>query len=231
VTDTPEIFAALSNVMRDLRAVAKRDRQEQAHYLFRGVDAVVNAVGPVLRDHSVLVIPQVQDVAYEAVKTSTGKPSTACRVTVEYVFIAPDGSQLTARVIGEAWDSADKAAPKAMAVAWRTALIQALALPTDDVDPDAPKAPRSKGQPAPKDAPKEGETRAMSRPQRTKTPRQSAESKMFALFKEAEITEKDAMLAFISDIAGRDVTSRTDLSDEELGSVVAELQLLKGNPS
>jgi hypothetical protein len=72
-------------------------------------------------------------------------------------------------------------------------------------------------------------TQRMSRP--AKTPRQSAESKMFALFKEAEITEKDAMLAFISDIAGRDVTSRTDLSDEELGSVVAELQLLKGNPS
>jgi hypothetical protein len=34
-------------------------------------------------------------------------------------------------------DSGDKAVPKAMSVAFRTALLQALALPTDEPDPDA----------------------------------------------------------------------------------------------
>src|SRR5690606_34079164 len=36
---------------------------------------------------------------------------------------------------GEAMDSGDKATSKAMSVAFRTALIQALALPTDEPDP------------------------------------------------------------------------------------------------
>ena len=37
----------------------------------------------------------------------------------------------------ESWDTGDKAMPKAMSVAMRTALIQALALPTDEPDPDS----------------------------------------------------------------------------------------------
>ena len=41
------------------------------------------------------------------------------------------------RVAAESWDTGDKAMPKAMSVAMRTALIQALALPTDEPDPDS----------------------------------------------------------------------------------------------
>ena len=48
-----------------------------------------------------------------------------------------DGSTLTATVAAEAWDTGDKATPKAMSVAFRTALLQALALPTDEPDPDS----------------------------------------------------------------------------------------------
>ena len=57
-------------------------------------------------------------------------------VTVDYVFYGPAGDQITARVLGEAFDSGDKAGAKAMSVAFRTALLQALSLPTDESDPD-----------------------------------------------------------------------------------------------
>jgi hypothetical protein len=40
-------------------------------------------------------------------------------------------------------DSGDKAAPKAMSVAYRIALLQALNLPTDDADPDSQSYERS----------------------------------------------------------------------------------------
>lgn len=131
-----EIYAALAAVMADCKSVAKRDRNEHQRFLFRGIDAVVNAVGPILREHGVIVVPSVQTVTYEEVKTSTGKPATACRVVADYVFYATDGSNITTTVAAEAWDNGDKAAPKAMSVAFRTALLQALALPTDEPDPD-----------------------------------------------------------------------------------------------
>lgn len=136
MTDKPTIYEALASVMEDVRSVRKSDRNEQQRFMFRGVDSVVNAVGPALRTHGVVVVPLVQRVAYEDVLTSNDKRQTACRVVVEYVFHGPAGDSVSAVVIGEAWDSGDKAAPKAMSVAFRTALLQSLALPTDEPDPD-----------------------------------------------------------------------------------------------
>lgn len=137
MTGAPEIYAALAAVMADCDHVSKRDRNTHQNFMFRGIDAVVNAVGPVLRKHKVIVVPDVESVTYDIVQTSTGKPATACRVVVAYRFIAVDGSEVVAKAAGEAWDSGDKATPKAMSVAFRTALLQALALPTDEPDPDA----------------------------------------------------------------------------------------------
>jgi hypothetical protein len=58
-------------------------------------------------------------------------------VTVEYTFLGPTGDRITTTVPGEAWDSEDKGSSKAMAVAFRTALIQVLAIPTKERDPHA----------------------------------------------------------------------------------------------
>lgn len=134
---TPTIHEALAAVMAEVRAVGKDDFNDHQRFNFRGIDAVVNAVGPVLRKHKVIVVPDVISSAYEVVQTTTGKASTACRVHVAYTFHGPDGGEIRTSVIGEAWDHGDKATPKAMSVAFRTALLQALALPTHDPDPDA----------------------------------------------------------------------------------------------
>lgn len=75
-------------------------------------------------------------------------------------------------------------------------------------------------------------TTRMSRPQRDKTPRDTEEGRMWALFTENGYdtkTEKDRMLAFISGVVERNVTSRTDLTDAELADVITELQVQKGN--
>lgn len=136
MSDVPAIFTDLAAVMADVQAVTKRDRNDHQKFMFRGIDAVMNAVGPALRTHQVIVTPDVRSVTYEDVTTSTGKASTACRVEVAYTFYATDGSSITTSVAGEAWDHGDKACPKAMSVAFRTALLQALCLPTDEPDPD-----------------------------------------------------------------------------------------------
>jgi hypothetical protein len=77
------------------------------------------------------------------------------RVNVTYTFHAPDGSNVGATVSAESMDSGDKATAKAMSVAFRTALLQTLCLPTDDIDPDATTYERSSGAKAePQSAPR-----------------------------------------------------------------------------
>ena len=134
---TSQIYADLAKVMRSVDHVGKNDVNKHQHFSFRGIDGVLNAVGPALREHNVVVYPRLHDVSYEEVKTSGGKASTACRVVVDYIFASVDGSTVETRVAAESWDTGDKAMPKAMSVAMRTALIQALALPTDEPDPDS----------------------------------------------------------------------------------------------
>lgn len=141
------IYAALGAVMEQVGAVKKNDRNDHAHFMFRGVDAVVNAVYPALVAHGVVVTPNVRSYDYGTVDVGQGerrKPMGHARVVVEYTFTsAEDGSAITASAAGEAFDSGDKATPKAMSVALRTALLQSLMLPTDDPEPDASSYERS----------------------------------------------------------------------------------------
>lgn len=70
------------------------------------------------------------------------------------------------------------------------------------------------------------ETRRMSRggPPPAATKRESQERKMFALLREAGHTDRNDMLAYIGTVTGRTIESRTDITDDELTAVVAELQ-------
>lgn len=137
MTDKPSIFEALSAVMGDINHVGKEGWNDHQKFNFRGIDAVVNAVGPALRKHHVIVVPSLVSVDYQSVQTTNAKAATACRVVVQYKFHGPAGDCIETSVAGEAWDSSDKATSKAMSVAFRTALLQSLALPTDEPDPDA----------------------------------------------------------------------------------------------
>jgi hypothetical protein len=65
------------------------------------------------------------------------------KVKVTYTFIGQAGDAISATVVGEAMDAGDKATAKAMSVAFRTALLQALCLPTDEPDPDSNSYERS----------------------------------------------------------------------------------------
>lgn len=136
-TDALPVHAALSAVMGDVQAVRKGDRNEAQGFRFRGVDAVVNAVGPALRTHGVIVLPRVLARHTETYQTSKGATMRSVAVEVEFTFVGPDGSTLVCSTVGEAADAGDKATPKAHSVAFRTALLQALCIPTDEPDPDA----------------------------------------------------------------------------------------------
>ncbi len=131
-----KIHEALSAVMADVQAVGKTGINKQQNYNFRGIDAVVNAVGPALRKHGVIVAPHVEDATFETYSTSKGTTMKSCVLRIKYVFTGPEGDTLECVVYGESSDSGDKATPKAHSVAFRTALLQVLTIPTDEPDPD-----------------------------------------------------------------------------------------------
>lgn len=147
----PTIHEALSAVMAEVQAVGKGDRNTAQGYQFRGIDAVVNAVGPVLRKHGVIAVPHQTEARYRDVQTSNGKASRECTVNVTYRFYGPAGDFIDANVPGESMDFGDKGAPKAMSVAYRIALLQALCIPTDEPDPDAQSFDRGSSAVSPND--------------------------------------------------------------------------------
>ena len=148
MSDT-NVITALTAVMNDVQAVKKGDRNASQGFNFRGIDAVMNAVGPALRKHGVVVVPCVVNYDYGSVEVGKNRtPMGHVRLTVDYTFYGPGGDSITATSVGEAMDSGDKATAKAMSVAFRTALLQALCLPTDEPDPDHDTYERSEA-PAP----------------------------------------------------------------------------------
>ena len=149
--------------------VSKKERNTKGSgFNFRGIDTVVNATSPEFRERGIIVVPESIDRTYEQIEVGAEKTDNSgskyrtvmghVMLRVRYTFHGPAGDSIVATVDSEAFDSGDKATAKAMSVALRTALLQVLMLPTDEVDPDATsyeRAPKaSSGSPAPRSAPK-----------------------------------------------------------------------------
>lgn len=124
-------------VMKAVEGVAKRGRNESQNFNFRGIDAVLNAVGPELRKHGGFLKSNVLSSDYSTGTTSKGSQVNIVRLHVEYSFFGEVGEPLVGDVVAEAFDTSDKATAKALSVALRSYLIQLLCLPTDEKDPDA----------------------------------------------------------------------------------------------
>lgn len=130
------VHQALSKVMGDVQAVRKDSKNQAQKFLFRGIDAVLNAVGPALRKHGVTILPEDVEVHRSNGTTASGKQTAEVVVKVTYRVYGPTGDSIHGKVAAEAMDFGDKAVAKAMSVAYRTFLIQALTIPTDESDPD-----------------------------------------------------------------------------------------------
>ena len=137
MTDTPTVHQALSKVMEAVQAVRKDSKNQAQRFSFRGIDAVMNAVGPVLRKYGVVILPEDVEVHRSNGTTASGKQTAEVVLKVTYRIYGPAGDSVHGRVAAEAMDFGDKAIAKAMSVAYRTFLLQALTIPTDEPDPDS----------------------------------------------------------------------------------------------
>jgi ERF superfamily len=135
------VETAWNRVMVDVQSVPKSDRMDQPgqRWNYRGIDLVLNAVGPALRKHGVVVLPVAVDASYESGHTARGNAMRTWNVTVRYEIRGPMGDTMPGSAAGEANDTSDKGTTKALSVAYRNFLIAALCLPTNDprLDPEA----------------------------------------------------------------------------------------------
>lgn len=132
------IFESLNKVMEDIGAIAKSSKNQSQGFMYRGIDAVMNALQPALIKNKVFVVPEVLEQNREERTNSKGTTLIYSVAKIKYKFYAEDGTFVEATVIGEGMDSGDKSMNKAMSVAFKYACFQVLCIPTEEmVDPDA----------------------------------------------------------------------------------------------
>jgi hypothetical protein len=197
----------------------------------------VNAVSPALRKHGIVVTPQVLDYQYETVQVGNPpKNMASVRVMVRYTFNASDGSSIETVVPAESFDSGDKATAKAMSVAFRTALLQTLCLPTDETDPDAQSYERANHPtnhtPAPRKAAGPKKEPGEPAPVIELADHQPSDSditqpQMTTIGNLVSQCKLSDALQVASSVTGREVTSLSSISKREASAVIKELLAMK----
>lgn len=138
MSDKKNIYESIAGVMADISAVGKTSKNQQQGFMYRGIDAVMNALSPALVKNRVFVVPKILNCEREERTSTKGGALFSVRCTIEYDFFAEDGSSISAVVIGEGMDSGDKATNKAMSIAFKYACFQVFCIPTEEMaDPDA----------------------------------------------------------------------------------------------
>lgn len=132
------IFPSMIKAMRLVKAVSKDGYNPNQKYKFRGIDGVLDAVGPALREAGIFVTSEIVSISYRDTVTTgeTPRPTREVTARIRYTFHAVDGSSITTEVAGESLDQSDKGTAKAFSVALRIALLQTLALPTQEPTTD-----------------------------------------------------------------------------------------------
>jgi len=134
------IYQSVTQVMADMDAIGKTKFNQQGNFKYRGIDDVMNALNPAMVKNKIFVVPEVLEQTREDRVTNKGGNIIYSILKIKYTFFAEDGTHIDAIVIGEAFDSGDKATNKAMSVAFKYACFQVFCIPTEEMkDPDADK--------------------------------------------------------------------------------------------
>ena len=131
------IYESIAAVMGEIGAIGKNSKNTTQGFMFRGIDAVMNAINPALIKYKLFIVPEVLEQTREERTNAKGTVLIYSICKVKYMFFAEDGSSICATVIGEGMDTGDKATNKAMSIAFKYACFQVFCIPTEEMkDPD-----------------------------------------------------------------------------------------------
>jgi hypothetical protein len=104
----------LAEVRRRIGYIQKRGHNELFNYSYVTAADIAGAIGDLLAEFGVVVIPRLEDISYESA-VGRGEATRMARVVMAYTFADVDsGEQLVAKVAGQGLDPGDKAPYKAM---------------------------------------------------------------------------------------------------------------------
>jgi len=126
------IYKKIPAIMAEVGHIAKTRKNQGQGYSFRGIDDFYLAVQPLFAKHGVFVAPSVINEAREERASKSGGVMIYSILRVVFTFWADDGTYFTCTTVGEAMDSGDKSANKAMSAAMKYALMQVFCVPTEE---------------------------------------------------------------------------------------------------
>lgn len=132
------VHLAVAAVMQDIKPIEKLTQNTGQKFWFRGIDDIMAALHPIFAAHGIAVVPGVPTSTKHSVvgKTSKGNDIFCAEVSLPYTIIGPQGDSVPGGSAGVAFDSQDKAMPKALTMAFKSFLTQAFTIPVYDT-PDA----------------------------------------------------------------------------------------------
>lgn len=130
--ETGKIYQLMPVIMKEIGSIGKDRKNTQQNYSFRGIDDVYNAVNASLAKNGVFCVPEVLTERREERQTKNGGNLIYTVLSIRYTFFASDGSSVSAVMVGEAMDSGDKSANKAMSTAQKYAFFQIFCIPTEE---------------------------------------------------------------------------------------------------
>lgn len=132
---TGKIYSAIASIQQAAGPLAAQ-KSGGVPFAFRGVDATVAHIAPHLREHNVIVVPEVLD-SFVSAREVGNKILTQTELRTKFTFYhTEDGSSVSATTNGLAQDYADRSAAQAQSVAFRVALLQTFFLPTNEKEPE-----------------------------------------------------------------------------------------------
>lgn len=136
--NAPQIYTLIGQAMKEIGAVGKDSINKTQGFKYRGIDAVMNALNPVMSKYGLFIVPEVIDERREERTNKGGTTLLYSILKIRFTMYAPDGSNVSSVIIGEGMDTGDKATNKALSIALKYAAFQIFMIPTEDViDPDA----------------------------------------------------------------------------------------------
>lgn len=137
-TTPANIYIALAAIIQAINAIPKDKRNEGQNFKFRGIDDCYNTLHTIFASNGVVCVPVVEKLETSDYQNAKGNKVFRSVVYVAYNFTAADGTAVTSKVVGEAFDFGDKATNKAMSAAHKYLLLQTFLIPTHDIaDADA----------------------------------------------------------------------------------------------
>jgi hypothetical protein len=126
----------LAEVRRRIGYIQKRGFNEHNNYSYVTAADLAGAVGDVLAELGVVIVPQLESITYEPNTGARTEVARAAQVVMAYIFADVDtGEEIITKVAGQGLDTGDKAPYKAMTGALKYALLQSFLLATGD-DPE-----------------------------------------------------------------------------------------------